>query len=1076
MKNRNTIIGLTVAIFLLCVYYLSFTFKARSIESDAKAFATNAENVYDAKLAQRYKDSLWDSEEPIYNLLIADYTYKEVKSNELALGLDLQGGMHVTLEVSPVDIIKALAANSSNADLQKALELAQKNQQASTANFVDLFRDAYNEVAPDGNLARIFTNTGTRGQISLSSSNQEVINLIRKEVEDAFDRTFNIIRTRIDKFGVANPNIQKLPGTNRILVELPGVDNPERVRKLLSGVAKLEFWEVWNTVDILPSYQQFAAYLAKEEQKKIALGQGTKKDGDTTSQPGSSDLVADVEPAEEDTSVNTEDAVQPLEVEEEAEEEEAVDPLIAEDDEEADSLIVEDETEDQSLIAEGEDSTAEVEEIENDTTDLAAANDSTQNDTSAVDTEEELDSAEVANQVAQATRLLQPIPGSIGFQVNTSDTARVNELLARQEVRSLFPSNLKFLWDVKPNEATKTITLYPIKQGRGRKAPLEGDVIVDARQDFTNGQPDVSMQMNATGAKQWKRLTAANIQNHIAIVLDNYVYSAPVVQNEIPNGSSQISGNFTIEEAQDLANILKAGKLPAPARIVEEATVGPSLGAESINQGLVSMLIGLALVVVFMFLYYQSSGLVADLALLINIFFVIGILAQFGAVLTLPGMAGIVLTIGMSVDANVLIYERIREELASKKNFKNAVKLGYEKAYSSIIDANATTFLTGVILYSFGSGGIKGFAVTLMIGIICSLFSAIFITRLLIEFFTRKQGQEKISFNSYILKSAFNKFNFNFIDQRQKAYIGSGVIIALGLVLLIAQGLTLGVDFKGGRSYVVQFDEPVSVNEARQSISSQFEGSTEIKTFGGNNKLKITTSYLIEEESNEADKQVEAKLLKGLEAFKDKKPEILSFSKVGATIADDIANTSYLVVGFSLLVIFLYIVVRFSKWQYGLGALVALVHDVLIVIAFMGFAKLLGFSYEVDQVFIAAMLTVVGYSINDTVVVFDRIREDAGDITKPDFGEKLNTAINNTLSRTIMTSSTTLLVVLILFLFGGEVLRGFSYALLIGVLIGTYSSVFIASPIVLDISLWLQKNQAQQVAKAKTKGKPKTQS
>lgn len=1037
MQNRIGVIILSSVIFLLCVYYLSFTFVAQNIERAATQHATNSKNIIDSKKKRAYLDSLRDSDEPVYNLIFDDYTYKEVKEKELALGLDLQGGMHVTLEVSPADIIKALAANKAeDPQLKKALVDAQKKQQTSQDNFVDLFAASYQKFAPNKQLKEIFTNTTTRGKIDFNSSNADVIKVIRQEVEDAFDRSFNIIRTRIDKFGVANPNIQKLAGTNRILVELPGVDNPDRVRKLLSGVAKLEFWEVWETEEVLPYYQEFASYLSREIQRKKAL-----------------------EPKSQTAKNNTKEGTEenPLLVDDKTPEE---NPLLLEDDKDKKKDVKDSsKKEDNPLLVEGDSSgkgkKTEGDSTKKDSTDQVAAADSAK-----------ADSAQIA--AALAAQILQPIRD--GFQVKLSDTARVNEYLNRSEVKALFPSNLKFLWDVKPDANNNFIVLYPIKRGRGGKAPLEGEVVVDARQDFDQGKAIVSMQMNATGAKGWKRLTGSNVGRRVAIVLDNYVYSAPYVNGEIPNGSSQISGNFTVNEAKDLANVLKAGKLPAPTRIVEEATLGPSLGQESINQGLWSMIIGLSIVMIFIILYYKTSGLVADLALIVNIFFIVGILAQFGAVLTLPGMAGIVLTIGMSVDANVLIYERIREELHNKKTLKNAIKIGYEKAYSSIIDGNATTFLTGVILYSFGSGGVKGFAVTLMIGIVCSVFTAVFITRVIIESFLRKEKSKFISFDSVFAKDPFRSANFNFVGIRKKAYIFSSTLIIVGLALAMLRGLTLGVDFQGGRSYVVGFDAPVSVNEARKAVSSLFEGSTEIKTFGGNNKLKITTSYLITDESAEADDKVEATLLKGLEVFKAKNPEVISFSKVGATIADDIANTSYLAITFTIIVIFLYILVRFRKWQYSLAALIALVHDVLMVIAFMAFAGLLGISYEIDQVFIAAVLTVVGYSINDTVVVFDRIREFAPNTESSKFPDELNRAINDTLSRTVMTSGTTLIVVLILFLMGGQILGGFSYALLVGIIMGTYSSIFVASPIVLDISLMLQRRAKEQKTVLKAKG------
>jgi SecD/SecF fusion protein len=1008
--NKSAILTLTIVISLLCAYFLQFTFVGRRVQQEARDYATKNGKL-DVVLRQKYIDSVWTK--PVYNFLGFEHTYKDVKTKELSLGLDLQGGMHVTLEVSPAEILRAMSGNSSDPQFNEALKAAQANQKASQDNFVDLFAAAYNRIAPDGSLARVFTNTSTRGRISLTSSNREVISVITSEVNEAIDRAFQIIRTRIDKFGVANPNIMKIPGTGRILVELPGVENPEQVRKLLSGVAKLEFWEVYETQDMLAALEQFNAFVQKEDLLKKGTKPDSKKVDDKKEGSG---LVAKTD---------------------------------------------QDEQKETQLKAKTDSVKADTAKKANE---LIAKTDSTKKDTSKTAKKE---TKKDSTQNLLGSQLL--MPSMEGFTVKIQDTARVNNLLARSEVKTMFPSNTKFLWDVKADEKSGTITLYTIKKSKGNKAPLEGDVIVDARQDFDEGKPDVNMQMNGTGARIWKKMTGSNIGKRIAIVLDNYVYSAPRVNGEIPTGNSQISGNFTVDEAKVLASVLKAGKLPAPTRIVEEATVGPSLGQESINQGLSSMLWGMLTVVVFMILYYKSSGLVANIALLFNIFFIIGILAQFGAVLTLPGMAGIVLTIGMSVDANVLIFERIREELRNGKSMVQAINLGYEKAYSSIIDANVTTLLIAVILLYLGAGPIKGFATTLIIGILCSLFTAIFITRMIIEYFTRNPQSKIISFDAYILQNAFVGSHLNFVSLRRQAYIFSGVLILIGFAIMITQGgLNLGVDFKGGRSYVVEFKAPVSVAEARTALSKQFTGNTEIKTYGGETKLKITTSYLIENETIEADKQVEAKLLGGLSPFQDKSPKIVSFSKVGATIADDIYNTSLLTIVLSLIVIFVYILIRFRRWQYGLGAVIALFHDVLMVFAWMAIARMFGFAYEVDQVFIAAMLTVIGYSINDTVVVFDRIREFAGDTDQKDFDVKLNSAVNDTLSRTIMTSGTTLIVVVALYILGGQVLSGFSYALLIGILFGTYSSVFIASPIVLDISLiQFRKQQAQLPVNAK---------
>lgn len=999
--NRTTIILLTVVLSILCAYFLSFTFVARNIQQKAREFATDKKTgVLNQAKKQAYLDSLWISNKPVYNFLGFDFTYKDIKNKELALGLDLQGGMHVTMEVSPVEILKVLSGNSSDPDFLNALKVAQEKQAASQRSFNDLFYKAFVQKAPKGKLARIFTNTATKGKITYTSSDAEVKKVLDTEINDAIDRAFQILRTRIDKFGVTNPNITKLPGTGRILIELPGVDNPQRVRKLLSGVAKLEFWEVWETQELMAGWQQFNAYIAKLDEKEGKKSSKTDKGKDT-------DLLAKTDSSKNEN------------------------PLLAKQDTSNQTVVqAKDSLEKDNQLLTKKDS------VKKDSVQLAAKKDTTKKDTA---------------ETNLAKQLL--VPSYEGFTVKLVDTARVNSLLEKEEVKSMFPFNTKFLYDVKADEKTQSINLYVLKKGRGGKAPLEGDVIIDARQDFDGGKPDVNMQMNTTGAKIWKKMTAANVGKKIAIVLDDLVYSAPRVNGEIPNGSSQISGSFTVEEAKDLANVLKAGKLPAPTRIVEEATVGPSLGQDSINQGLFSLLGGFLLVVLFMIVYYNFSGNIANVALVFNMFFIIGILAQFGAVLTLPGLAGIVLTIGMSVDANVLIFERIREELRHGKALYMAVKLGYEKAYSSIIDGNATTFLIAFILYLLGSGGVKGFATTLMIGIVCSMFTAVFITRLIMDVLITKNTKRKISFDTPLSKNLLVGTNFTFLENRYKAYLFSASIIVLGFIMiLINGGLNLGVDFKGGRSYVVKFTEPVPVNEARKSLNEIFKTGTEVKTYDANNQLKITTGYRINDESEKADKQVEALVLKGLEKFKDKKPSIISFSKVGATIADDIANTSYWAITASLLVIFIYILIRFQKWQYGLGATIALAHDVLMIFAFMGFATILGFQLELDQVFIASVLTIIGYSINDTVVVFDRIREFGGDTESSEFNIKMNNALNDTLTRTIMTATTVFIVVIVMLFFAGEVLRGFSYALTVGIIFGTYSSVFIASPIVLDLA------------------------
>lgn len=994
MRNKTGIIILTAIVSLLCMYFLSFTFVARGVQKDAIASATDSKGRIDLRKRQTYLDSVWN--EPVFNLGFTSYTYKEVKENELNLGLDLQGGMSVTLEVSPVEIIRALSNNSKDPKFQAALKRANELQRNSQDKFTDLFYRAYQEVDPNGRLSRIFSTAANKGKITYESSNQEVMQVINQEVEEAVDRSFEILRTRVDKFGVSNPTIQRVPGEDRIQVELPGVDNQERVRNLLSSAAKLEFAEVWEMQDLASSLQQLDTYLANQEK------------------PATPVVQADSAGAQTDTTQTTADTT-----------------------------------------GKG------LSDLERQLSGKTAGADSTRTD-----------SLSQLQQPRGLVKYLTPTP--YGLVANLKDTAKVNEILSRPEVKNMFPNSVEFLWEVKPSAGTngndQFLNLHAIKTNRDGKAALEGDVIADARQDLSpTGQVEVNMQMNATGSRKWKTLTANSIGKRIAIILDDNVYSAPNVNQEIPNGSSVITGSFTIEEAQDLAQILKAGKLAAPTRIVEEAVVGPSLGRESVQQGLVSMAAGLGLVVLFMVLYYGAGGMIANAALLFNIFFIIGILAQFSAALTLPGIAGIVLTMGMAVDANVLIFERIKEELRNGRNLLKAIELGYDKAYSSILDSNITSFLTGVILYTFGSGGVKGFAVTLMIGIVCSLFTAVFITRLIIEWAAKRPNASAISLDTPFSRNLFRNLNFDFVGFRRQAYIFSGVVIAAGLLTMALNGLNLGVDFKGGRTFVVSFSKPVSAPDVRKELTDDLQAAPEVKTYNGASQLKITTSYLTDDETDAADRNVQAALLKGLAPFNSANPQIVSSSKVGATMADDIQDSSRDSVLLSLVVIFVYILIRFRKWQFSLGAIVALAHDVLMVLSAFAFVGLLGVSYEIDQVFIAAILTVIGYSINDTVVVFDRIREFANLATSRDsLPGVLNRAINQTLSRTVMTSFVTLLVVIILFLFGGEVLRGFSFALIIGIVLGTYSSIFVAAPVVLDFS----RDKSAQAAATVTNANP----
>ena len=987
MKNKGFIIFLTLLISFLSIYYLQFTFVSQNIQDEASEFSRDESGNINFNKKQKYLDSIWNV--PVYSF-IKEFTFKEIKETELNLGLDLQGGMHVTLEVSPIDIVKGLSGNNQDTDFNQALNNAKESIKGTQLNFVDEFYKEFKQISPQKNLALIFSTVSNRGRIDFDSSDDEILDIINFEVENAIDRSFNILRTRIDRFGTSQPNIQRLQGTGRIQIELPGVDNPERIRKILQGVAKLEFWEVseLNEPEVTRTLSLINQYiLSKEDQ--ISLDQ---ENNDLSEGQDLANLLVD----SDDSSLSTSDTSST-----------------------GDNVL-----------------------------------DSLQNSIS-----------------SPLFSLMKSEFGGLFY--NVKDTITINNILNDDQVKLLVPPTLKFLWAVKPFDTENidleneddVLQLFAIKISRGGRAPLTGEVISDARQDLDQGsRPSISMQMNANGAKLWRKLTSNNINRRIAIVLDDYVYSAPVVQNEIPNGNSQITGNFTIDEAQDLANILKAGTLPAPTTIVEDVVIGPTLGKVAQQQGIKSILSGLIIVILFMIFYYARGGFVANVALFFNIFFILGILAQLSASLTLPGIAGIVLTIGMSIDANVLIFERIKEELRNGAILKQAISSGYNKAYTSIIDANATTLLVGIILYNLGQGPVKGFAVTLIIGIICSFFSAVFITRVIVEYLSKKGENSNLNFSFSFSRNFMSKMNFDFLSKRKIAYVFSSSFISFGIICYIIKGLVLGVDFKGGRSYVVSFDEPYNTSEMETSLLPVFDSKgVEVKTFGNSTTFKVTTSYLIDDESDDADLNVKTQLIKGLEQFTnksfveddsrvdDKNFTISSSSKVGATIADDIKNSSYLSGVLALLVIFLYILIRFRKWQFSTGAVVALLHDTLFVLSAFSIANFFGFSYEVDQVFIAAILTIIGYSINDTVVVFDRIRETMGLKVGGNLIPLVNESINKTLSRTIITSMTTFIVVLVLFLFGGPSLGGFSFALLIGILIGTYSSVFVATPIMVEL-------------------------
>ncbi len=992
MQNRNFIKIFTILFAIVSLYQLSFTWVAGGVEDDAVAYSSSFPQPEQDKKEKFYLDSI--SSESVYDIFLTEYTYADCKSRELNLGLDLKGGMNVTLEVMVVDVIKALSGNSRDSIFNIAIANALNAQKNSQDDFVSLFGVEYEKLSADNGLAVIFT-AQLKDKVKINAPNNEVVDILSAEVEDAISRSFNILRSRIDRFGVTQPNIQRLETAGRILVELPGIKDPDRARKLLQSTAQLEFWETYEYNELFQSFEQANNYLRSvtEEIEEVEEGVDSK---------GTESI--------EITQNNQEDSIAS----------------------EESSLLVDVLSED-SLLMDSADAALSFEEF------------AAENPLYAV----------LYPNVNQQTGQLNsgPVVGVCAIQ----DTAQVNAYLNDKAVMKFFPIDVVFSYTVKPYDPDgKFVQLVALKSNRGGKAAMEGNVVTDANEAFGqfSSTAEVSMAMNAEGAKQWKRLTADNIGKSVAIVLDGYVYSYPTVQAEISGGRSSITGDFTLDEAKDLANILKSGKLPAPARIIEEAIVGPSLGQEAISSGLNSFIFALILVLIYISFYYGGAGLTANVALLVNIFFIFGVLSSLGAVLTLPGIAGIILTIGMSIDANVLIYERIREEIKNGKGLKLAISDGYNSAYSSIIDANVTTLLTGIILYTFGTGPIKGFATTLVIGILTSLFAAIFITRLIIS--ARLLKGKTISFATRITEGAFQNMNIDFFTKRKVFYVLSSVVLLLGIGSLFTKGLHLGVDFAGGRTFVVRFDEAVDNEDLRLALSAVFvdeEGvnySPQVKTFGNNNQVKITTSFMIENSEISTDEIVESKLAEGLETT-NVQYEIMSSQKVGPTIADDIKDSALWSVIFSLVVIFLYILSRFRKWQFSLGAVVAAFHDVLIVLSiFSIFYGVLPFSLEIDQAFIAAILTIIGYSLNDTVVVFDRVREYLNNNKRKDVHDIINPALNSTLSRTINTSLTTFFVLLVIFIFGGEVIRGFMFALMIGVLVGTYSSLFIASPLMLD--------------------------
>jgi len=1018
MQSKGAIRFVIFILGLACVYQLSFTWATRHQENKAKAYAhtaveqvqtTSAFAAVSEQSKAFYLDSINRETERFYLDSIAaekvflGFTYKEIKEKEINLGLDLKGGMNVTLEISVADLIRALADNNATSpEFVSALNLAIANQQSSRSDLITLFGEAWNQVAPGRRLSQIFGTYDMRDQIKPESTNEEVLKVIRGQAEGAISNSFNVLRNRIDRFGVTQPNIQRLGNSGRILVELPGVKEPERVRKLLQGTASLEFWETFDNKEILPGLEA-ANNLLRE------------MIGSSTPQPTANESKVE----------------------------------------------------------------AQVQDEENPLAQIGQK-DTLANQFAAFEQQNPLFAALSPN-VYQG----QVGPGANIGMAHYRDTAKINAWFKMPQIQALFPQGFAPMWAVKaaaqdPNGVH--FELYAIKQNtRDGKAPLDGGVITDARKSLSSnsGVFEVNMTMNAEGARVWARMTADNVGKSIAVVLDGMVYSAPTVQTEISGGSSRITGHFSTTEADDLANVLKSGKLPAPARIVQEAIVGPSLGAESINAGLISFIIAFVLVLLYMLFFYNQAGVAANIALLCNVLFLLGALASFGAVLTLPGIAGIVLTMAMAIDANVLIYERVREEIRAGKGLRLAVSDGYKNAYSAIIDSNLTTIIVGIILMSFGSGPVQGFATTLVIGIITSLLTSIFVSRLIFE--SRLKAGKNISFDIKITRNFLKNTNIDFVYLRKYAYIFSISLAMISLVSMFTKGFSYGVDFSGGRTYVVRFDKDVTANEVRSALFNEFEQTVDVKQFGVQSQMKITTKYMIDSDDVETDKLVENKLYEALiglfvtdltlEEFVsslDNPNGIISSEKVGPSIASDIKRKALIAVFLSLLGIFIYLAARFRNWKWGTSGVISMGHNALITAGFFSvFTGILPFNLDVDQYFIAAILTVIAYTINDNVVIFDRIREYRTLYPKRDLRTNINEALNSTLSRTVNTGASTLVVLIAIAIFGGEVIRGFSIALIIGIVIGAYSSVLLATPILYDMYMRTNEKKAVEAAKVK---------
>ena len=989
MQNKGFVKVFAVLLTLVCMFYLSFSFVTRHYNSKAAEYAGG-----DPVKESSYLDSL--STQKVW----LGYTLKECREMEISLGLDLKGGMNVVLELNVADVIRSLSNNNQDENFNKALDLAYENQATSQKDFIDLFAEEYKKLDNGARLSAIFSTFELKDKITPQSSDAQVIAVLKEELKSAIDNSFNVLRTRIDRFGVVSPNIQRLETAGRILVELPGVKEPERVRKLLQGSANLEFWETYNLPEI---YQQLVA--ADNMLATILKSDDTAAVGsDTTAIEATEEVVADNAAAE-----TTNDA----------------DSLLAK--------IGEDKPEAQ-----------------------------------AAKSMEEFAKQHPLFAVLQINQYNgQLAPGPVVGIADKKDIAKINEYLNMKQVKDILPRNLSLKWGVKAiDEKEQYFYLYAIKMTNRDGTPaLGGDVVTDANADFVQqagrSEQQVSMTMNAEGAKAWARLTKENIGKAVAIVLDDMVYSAPNVQVEITGGRSQITGHFTPEEAKDLANVLKSGKMAASVHIVQEDVVGPSLGQEAINSGVISFVLALILLMFYMCAFYGVlPGLIADGALVLNIFFTMGILASFQAVLTLPGIAGMVLTLGMAVDANVLIYERTKEELRAGKSLNKAIADGYSNAFSAIFDSNLTSIITGVVLFYFGTGPIRGFATTMIIGLFASFLTAVFLTRIVYEALLAKDKLKNVTFTTSITKDLLTNPKINFLAARKVGYLIPAGIIVLGAISMSTIGLNNGIDFTGGRNYVIRFAQDVKTDEVRNLLDAQLDGSVSVIQIGTPDQVRVSTNYKIEDNDPAIDQEIENKLFEGVKSLLPEGTTLAQFTdqyiqssqKVGPSMADDIKNAAFLAVVFAMFCMAAYILLRFRDISFSVGAFASVAVTTLCIISFYTLLwKVLPFSMEVDQTFIAAILTIIGYSINDTVVVFDRIRETIGLYPKRDRYQVINDALNSTLSRTFNTSLTTLVVVLCIFILGGATIRSFTFAILLGIIIGKYSTLFVATPIAYEL-------------------------